>query len=137
METSWQSLSLPDALSTLDSSESGLSSEEASKRLTKHGPNSLPEPKVPNAFSIFLSQFLSPLIYILLAAAVVVFFIGETADSVIILFILLFNGVVGFWDLGWNTAGLHLDYSGVRPDDVWRPDYTSFRFAFRLRKSEI
>ena len=95
METSWQSLSLPDALSTLDSSESGLSSEEASKRLTKHGPNSLPEPKVPDIFSIFLSQFLSPLIYILLAAAVVVLFIGETADAVIILFILLFNAVVG------------------------------------------
>ncbi len=55
----------------------------------------MPDPKVLGIFSIFLSQFLSPLIYILLAAAMVVFLMNETADAIIILFILLFNAVVG------------------------------------------
>lgn len=46
-------------------------------------------------FTIFLHQFQSPLIYILIAASVVVFVIGEVVDGSIILAVLLFNAIVG------------------------------------------
>ena len=95
MEKQWHAQSPSEILKELDSSESGLSSERVRNLLFKYGPNSLPEPKVPGIFFIFLSQFLSPLIYILMAAAVIVFLMGETADAVIIFLVLAFNAVVG------------------------------------------
>ena len=49
--------------------EQGLTSEEAGKRLLKYGPNKLPEKKKTPLFLVFLSQFNDPMIYILLAAA--------------------------------------------------------------------
>lgn len=78
-----------------NSKELGLNSEDVQKRLIEFGSNSLPEAKVPGIFLIFLSQFLSPLIYILIAAAIIIFFMGEVADAAIIFFILLFNAIVG------------------------------------------
>src|SRR3989338_2662184 len=95
MSIRWYAKRPSEIFEELDSDESGLSFEEASKRLVGYGPNSLPEPKVAGVFSIFLSQFLSPLIYVLMAAAAVVLFMGETADAVIIFLVLIFNAVVG------------------------------------------
>ncbi len=95
MDTRWYAKQPSDIFGELNSGESGLSSVEARKRLISNGPNSLPEPKVPGIFSIFLSQFLSPLIYILMAAAAVVFAMGEAVDAAIIFFVLTFNAVVG------------------------------------------
>lgn len=88
-------LEIADALEALDSSEHGLSSVEAKRRLLEYGHNELPETKRESIFSIFFCQFKSPLIFILLFAAVIVFFSGEITDSVIILFVLVFNAIVG------------------------------------------
>src|SRR3989344_3591363 len=62
---------------------SGLTSNEANLRLKKYGPNKLPEGKQKSYFQIFLYQFKSPLIYILFAAAIIVFFLQETTALVI------------------------------------------------------
>jgi len=80
---------------TLGTSVSGLSAQEADKRLKESGINALPEAKVDGLHIIFLRQFQSPLIYILLAACGAVFFLGEFIDAVIILAVLLFNAIVG------------------------------------------
>lgn len=95
MDKKWHTQALPDVFKALNSNETGLSMTEARRRLAENGLNVLPEPSVPGVASIFLSQFLSPLIYILLAAAVVVLIMGGTVDAVIIFFILLFNAIVG------------------------------------------
>lgn len=73
----------------------GLTCDEARRRLDSFGLNRLPSPKPPSVFSIFIRQFESPLIYILLAASAVVFLMGEYVDGAIILFVLFFNAVVG------------------------------------------
>ena len=86
---------LPKLLERLDTGEAGLTAEEANARLIEFGPNELPEPKVPGIFSIFISQFLSPLIFILLIAAAAVVLMGELADGIIIFLVLFFNAVVG------------------------------------------
>ena len=79
----------------LETSERGLGAEEAKSRLSKFGANKLPEAKVDGLVVIFLRQFQSPLIYILMAASVVVFVMGKIVDGSIILAVLLFNAIVG------------------------------------------
>ena len=92
--------SLSEVFEKLKTNEQGLNTEEAKKRLEEYGPNKLPEAKADSLAVIFLRQFQSPLIYILLGASALVFFIGETADSLIILAVLLFNAIVGTFQEG-------------------------------------
>lgn len=82
-------------LAELDSFERGLSSSEAERRLERFGHNELPEAKRDSIVAIFLRQFKSPLIFILLIAASMVFLSGEMTDALVILFVLVFNAVVG------------------------------------------
>ena len=96
----WYAKSIPAVLKELETNEHGLSAASAAERLREFGANELPKTKPEGLFVIFLRQFESPLIYILLAAAVGVFLLGETADSVIIFVVLLFNAVVGAFQEG-------------------------------------
>jgi Ca2+-transporting ATPase len=73
----------------------GLTTTEARARLEKFGPNALPEAAPPSFLVVFLRQFLSPLIYILVAAAVVAMVIGDVKDALFIGVVLLINGVIG------------------------------------------
>ncbi|MDF2180183.1 HAD-IC family P-type ATPase [Aliiglaciecola sp. CAU 1673] len=73
----------------------GLSSQEAQARLAKYGENRLPEPKETSALVIFIRQFKSPFIYVLFAAAVVSWFLGQQVNSYFILAVLLLNAVIG------------------------------------------
>lgn len=91
----WHSKKAADVLRELETSEKGLSDAAATERLLKYGKNAFPEPHPDGAFTIFIRQFESPLIYILLAAAGVVFAIGEVVDAGVILAVLLINAVIG------------------------------------------
>jgi len=64
-------------LKTLNTSETGLSSEEAENRLQKYGKNELKEEEKTSLVKLFLSQFKSFLIIILMVAALVSAFLGE------------------------------------------------------------
>lgn len=94
-ELLWHAEALPAIFENLRTDETGLRAEEAARRLREDGPNALPEAKPDGISSIFLRQFKSPLIYLLLAASAAVFLLGETADGLIILAVLIFNAVVG------------------------------------------
>jgi Ca2+-transporting ATPase len=95
MQKNWHNLKIEDVITFFDTSETGLSQVEADLRLKKNGPNSLPQQELESYFGIFLRQFKSPLIYVLLLASIVVYFSGEITDSIIILVILFFNSIVG------------------------------------------
>ncbi len=92
---SWHTKTIIEIFDALHSHERGLTKEEATKRLKEYGLNKLPEGKVDGLLIIFLRQFQSPLIYILLAASAIVFAMGETIDGSIILAVLLFNATFG------------------------------------------
>lgn len=80
----------------LDSEDhEGLSSGEAKKRLETYGPNELSEPEGPSFFMRLLSQFMDPLIYVLMAAGVISVFLGEIGDACIIAAVVILNGTVG------------------------------------------
>lgn len=88
-------ISLQQLFRELKSSRRGLSQKEAKRRLQRYGFNKLPEFKADNLFVIFLRQFKSPFIYILLTASGLVFAIGENVDGFIIVSVLLFNSIIG------------------------------------------
>lgn len=94
-EIKWHTKSTSEVLEILKSSEHGLSNIEAKRRLEENGLNRLPEAQVESLFLIFLRQFENPLIYILLIAGVVVFFMGEIIDSIVITAVLVFNAIIG------------------------------------------
>jgi len=94
-EILWHAKSARDAIEELKSDEHGLEQKEAERRLRHIGENKLPEAKIDSFFAIFLRQFQSPLIYILMAAAVVVFLMNEIFDGIVIMAVLLFNAIIG------------------------------------------
>jgi len=95
MTGAYYTLKSEQILKGLDTRSSGLSSAEAAKRLEKYGFNSLPEPPVPSRWIIFFSQFLSPLIIVLIISGLIILAMGETIDAAIIFFVLFFNAVIG------------------------------------------
>lgn len=91
----WYSKTPEELFEDLHASPHGLSAAEAAARLAVTGPNALPEEKRQGAIDIFLGQFKSPLIYVLIVSDIIVFFLREFTDGFIILFVLLFNAVLG------------------------------------------
>ena len=103
----FQTKSAKEVLQELNvNSEQGLSNQEADERLLKYGPNKLPEKKKTPLFLVFLQQFNDPMIFILLAAALLSVAIsiyntvhnGESfdfADPVIIMGVCVLNAIIG------------------------------------------
>ncbi len=73
----------------------GLTDVQAQERLEKFGLNKLKGKPKKSLLALFLSQLKDMLIYVLLAAAVITLIIGEIADSVIILLVVILNAVIG------------------------------------------
>src|SRR5208337_2386470 len=86
-----------DLLQQLDTSPQGLSREEAKQRLARFGANQLGVQKRTNSLTLLLSQYKSPIILILLFACGLSFALGDHADALIILTILLVSGLLAFW----------------------------------------
>jgi Ca2+-transporting ATPase len=95
-ETAWYKLSGEEALRKLASAIHGLSEEEVKKRQIEFGLNALPREKGFSGFSLLLSQFKSSLVYILLIAALVSFFLGDFIDAYVILAAVITNVIIGF-----------------------------------------
>ena len=91
----WHTQEVADILRASETTEKGLSAAEAAGRLKESGPNALPEAKSESIALLFVRQFKSSLIYILLGASAVMFAMGEPVDALIIPAVLLFNAVVG------------------------------------------
>jgi len=75
--------------------EKGLSTEEVGNRLNSYGPNSLKEPPPRSIISMFIAQLKEVLVLILIVAAVVSGALGEWADSIVILIIVVLNAALG------------------------------------------
>jgi len=92
----WHQKEVKTALAELDVPADGLTSGEAARRLAKYGPNELVEKAKRSALAMFLDQFRDFMILILIAAAVVSGFVGDLADTIAILVIVILNAVIGF-----------------------------------------
>lgn len=74
----------------------GLTEKEAKLRLEQHGRNKLKEIAGKSALRLFIDQFLSTLILLLIAASVISYFIGNIKDTIVILIIVFLNALLGF-----------------------------------------
>lgn len=88
--------SIPELMTKLSSSEQGLSESEAKKRLEKYGYNEISE-KAINPLLKLLGYFWGPIPWMIEVAAVISLIVRHWADFVIIVVLLIFNAVVGFW----------------------------------------
>ena len=90
-------ISVEDLLFSLETKQDGLSDKEIESRLSKYGNNSFHSKEKKNAVSIFLKQFISPLIFLLIGAALVTGILKEWIDTFVIIFAVLLNVLLGFY----------------------------------------
>lgn len=93
----WHQLNTREVFQKLDSGYKGLTTEEAGQRLVSNGPNQLEETKKKTLAGIFFSQFKDVMVLVLLAAAVISGVIGDLADTIVILVIVVLNALLGFF----------------------------------------
>jgi len=97
MNENYYALGKEELLRKLSCSEYGLSSQEAKKRLEEYGLNDISLKDKRSTIEIFLSQFKSPLILVLLGATVIAGVVGDQQDALIILGIVVINACLSFY----------------------------------------
>ena len=109
-DSAWHHLSGPDCLARLDSSDAGLTRQQAAERLLRYGANQLPQAPRRGPLRRLLLQFHNVLLYLMLAAALIAALIaallGHWLDSGVIAAAVLVNVVVGFIQEGRADAAL-------------------------------
>ncbi len=93
----WHFIPYEECMVELGTSEKGLTSEQAKERILKFGPNRPPEVKPRHPVIIFLNQFISPLIFVLIAAAILSALVKDIKDALFIGATLLVNACIGAW----------------------------------------
>jgi len=96
MDENWYQHSPQDVLDRLKSSRDGLGHSEAGSRFEQYGPNELRRGKKTSRLVVFLRQFLSPLIYILVIAAIISLVVEHYIDASVIFGVLVLNAIIGF-----------------------------------------
>ena len=96
-----------EVIKEIGSGENGLSENEVKERLKKYGPNEIKEAKKKSKLKIFLAQFNSIVVYILIGAVIISVIIGfndtkegfpeEFVDAIVIIILLVTIAVIGFF----------------------------------------
>lgn len=97
MTASYHSLTVEEVLKAVGSSLEGLTAQEAKKRLDEHGYNELKKEDGISALTVFLRQFTSWLVILLIIAGILSLFVGDLVDSIAIFIIVVLNALFGFF----------------------------------------
>jgi Mg2+-importing ATPase len=81
----------------LQTSETGLSSSSAQKKIAEQAKNIKHESSSKKELALFGRQFTNPLVLLLVAAVILSAILGESSDSLIIFLILIVTGLIGYW----------------------------------------
>ncbi len=95
-QPAWHNICIDLVLEKLGTTSAGLIWHEAEARLSRHGPNRLPDTAKRNATMRFLLQFHNILIYVLLGSAVITAVLDHWIDTFVILTVVLANAIIGF-----------------------------------------
>lgn len=108
IKAKWHNLSSEEVIKNLNSDNLvGLTNQEVKNRQKKYGFNKLPEEKSLSQVMIFLMQFKSPLIYILILAGIITIIFKEYTDAIVIFLAVLLNSFVGFIQESKSSKALH------------------------------
>lgn len=91
-----------EVLKILNTTKIGLTQQEAEKRLKTNGKNEIPKAKKETLFEIFIYQFKSPIVLILVIAAIFSIFTKSYADSIFIFAVIIINAIIGTYQ-EWNS----------------------------------
>lgn len=83
-------------IENLETSQEGLSDDAVQNNLALYGPNEIEEKK-DSRFALFVAQFKSPLVYVLILAALLSIFLKNIHEGIVIILIILVNTLIGFW----------------------------------------
>ncbi len=98
VEQAWHVLSVEAAEDRLQTDVMrGLSQVEAARRLGQFGPNTLAQASQRSTWTIFLAQFRSLIVALLVAATIIAFALGENIDAAAILIVIVLNAGIGFF----------------------------------------
>lgn len=89
--------SAKEVIEELHSSQGGITEKESFTRLGKYGNNTFHGKEKISFVALFLKQFLSPLIFLLVGAGVLTFILGETTETIVIVLAVLLNVLLGFF----------------------------------------
>lgn len=89
-------------LEELNSNQDGISEKEAKQRLIINGKNELPKGRKKKIWDIFFSQFKSPIIIILIVAAIFSIMVNSIADAIFIFIVIAINSVMATIQ-EWNS----------------------------------
>jgi magnesium-transporting ATPase (P-type) len=92
----WHQYDIDELYDSLQSSQFGLTTAEAQHQQTEVGMNFLPKASPPHPFMRLVKQFHNPLIYLLLVAAGVAFWLNHMVDTIVIMAAVLVNAITGF-----------------------------------------
>ena len=108
-EQNWHNLQIEDIYSKLNTSQEGLTSQEAIKRLKENGKNTLPKKKTDSFLKIMFRQLLDPIVLLLIVSMTFSFIINEVIDALAILFIITVDILMGTfqeWKANKNAEAL-------------------------------
>ena len=88
---------IEDTLEKLETSEKGLDETEAKRRKKTFGANRIERQKEKSLFQIFISQVNNPVVYLLLAAAMVSLVFKDYPEAIAITVVIILNTIIGFW----------------------------------------
>ncbi len=96
LEDNWHVQKIEDLFLRFQTSEVGLTTQQAELKISETGPNLLKEKGKKPKWLMFLLQFKDIMIVTLIVAAIISGIVGDLKDTIVILFIILLNAVVGF-----------------------------------------
>jgi len=91
----YYSMSIDEIFKKFQTSENGLSSREAEKRIDKNGKNELPRKKPDSVLKIFINELVDPIVLLLIVAIIASLMVGEVIDAVAIVFIISVDLIMG------------------------------------------
>lgn len=134
----WHSIPVSDIYELLETNKNGLNNIEAELRLLSNGPNELLEKKRKTKLQLFVGQFKDVMILILLGAAIISGIIGDMADTIVILVIVFFNAIIGFYqEYNAENAVLALKKKSVNEVAILRNGEVTSLPATRLVVGDV
>ena len=124
MSTPAHATDVPEVFTELGSRPEGLNGGAVSSALEKYGPNALPQAREETALQRLLRQLRDPMIYVLIAAAVVTAFLGHIVDTIVITAVVVINALVGFFQEGKAANALAAIRDMLSPTTEVRRDGT-------------
>ena len=95
-EKNWHSKEHTEVIKQLESSEKGLSSDEAKERIRKYGENRIQRKKEESIFTLLWRQVNNPLIWVLIGSSLLAVVLGKITDGLVVFSVVVINTIIGF-----------------------------------------